>query len=172
MWTLALLVVLAAPAPRALAVGDTLPALSGTNLDGQALTLPAAARGRVTLIAVGFSESSRLAVQAWAHRFIADFGANPAVACYEVRMIGWMGALARPFTEGGMSRGVAPEDRARVIPHYGGTAAWKRRLGFEREGDAYLVVLDPRGHVALLHHGPFLDSNYENLAAVVQRLRR
>lgn len=59
-----------------------------------------------------------------------------------------------------------------MIPHYGGTAAWKRRLGFEREGDAYLVVLDPRGRVALLHHGPFLDSNYENLAAVVQRLRR
>lgn len=69
MWTLALLAVLAVPAPRALAVGDTLPARSGTNLNGEALTLPAAARGRVTLIAVGFSESSRLAVQAWVHRF-------------------------------------------------------------------------------------------------------
>jgi hypothetical protein len=171
MWMLALLAMLAAPSPHALAIGDTLPALSGTSLDGRALTLPGAAAGRVTLIAVGFSEGSRLAVQAWVHRFLADFGGNPAVACYEVRMMGRLKALSRPFTDGGMSRGIAPEDRGRVIPHYGGTADWKRRLGFEREGDAYLVVLDKRGRVALLHHGPFLDANYENLAAVVQRLR-
>lgn len=171
MWMLALLAMLAAPAPRALAIGDTLPALGGTNLDGQALTLPGAARGRVTLIAVGFSESSRLAVQAWVHRFLADFGGNPSVACYEVRMMGRLKALGRAFASDRVNRGVAPEDRARVISHYSGTAEWKRRLGFEREGDAYLVVLDGRGRVALLHHGPFLDANYENLAAVVQRLR-
>ena len=45
--------------------GQVLPAFSGDNLAGQAVTLPGAARGKVALIAFGFSYDSRTPVEAW-----------------------------------------------------------------------------------------------------------
>ncbi|MBN8734603.1 MAG: hypothetical protein J0L64_28990, partial [Acidobacteria bacterium] len=45
-----------------LAPGDPLPNLSGDDLTGKRVTLPAASQGRVTLLLLGFSYDSRFAV--------------------------------------------------------------------------------------------------------------
>jgi hypothetical protein len=172
LWVAGFLALAASTSARAdLGVGDVLPTLSGADLNGHVLTLPAAVQGRVTLLALGFGDPSRLAVQAWAHRFLSDFGGDSAVACYEVSMVGGMGAWLRPWIEASLRRSTPLEDRARLLMRYGGTGDWKRRVGFDRDSDAYLLLLDREGRVALLHHGPFIDANYQNLAALVERLR-
>ena len=45
--------------------GEPLPPFSGDTLAGNAITLPAAARGKVALVAFGFSYDSRGPVEAW-----------------------------------------------------------------------------------------------------------
>ena len=53
----------AAPAP-ALGPGDLMPPLRGQFLSGRKAVLPDAARGRVALVALGFTYDSRFAVEA------------------------------------------------------------------------------------------------------------
>jgi hypothetical protein len=56
-------------------IGESLPELRGKFLTGREVVLPQAAEGRVTLLLLGFTYTSRFAVEAWAERFRAHF--NP-----------------------------------------------------------------------------------------------
>ena len=90
-----------------LAPGQLLPAFSGDNLAGLAVTLPGAARGKVALIAFGFSYDSRTPVEAWTEHVRAAWGAEAGFNWYHVPMIGGFGRLAKPFTR------VSRADRSR-----------------------------------------------------------
>ena len=153
-----------------LAPGDTLPPLAGEYLSGRKAVLPAAAHGRVALVALGFTYRSRFAVEAWTERFRRDFGTEGAITFFEVPVIGGAARLARPFIDGGMRRGTPRGLHENVITVYGGGDAWKRRLGFTGADDAYLLLLDRSGRVAWRHGGPFREEEYAALAAEVRRL--
>jgi hypothetical protein len=51
----------------------------------------------------------------------------------------------------------------RVITVYGGTDAWKKRVGFQSPDAAYLILLDKNGVVRWLHGGPFDEGTYRSL---------
>ena len=55
--------------PARLAVGSAMPALEGDLLNGREAVLPDVARGKVALLALGFSYDSRFAVEEWCGRF-------------------------------------------------------------------------------------------------------
>jgi hypothetical protein len=88
-----------------LSVGVSLPQLSGEFLTGRKVTLPDQARGRVALLAFGFTYNSRFPVEAWCGRFRKEFGTNPRVTFYEIPMIGGLARLGRFFIDRGMRRG-------------------------------------------------------------------
>ena len=162
---------LAAPeATATLVPGDTMPPLTGRFLSGRKASLPEAARGRVALVAMGFSYASRFAVEAWTERFRRDFGADSAVTFFEVPMIGGAARLARPFIDGGMRRGTPRVLHENVVTVYGGTGPWKKRIGPSAPDDACLLLLDASGRVAWRHAGPFRDEDYAALAAETRRL--
>jgi hypothetical protein len=160
---LAIGIAAAAPHP-ALVPGDLMPPLRGEFLSGRKAVLPDAAHGRVALVAAGFSYDSRFAVEAWAARFRQDFGADSAVAFFEVPVIGGLARMARPFIDGGMRRGTPRALHENVITVYGGAGEWKLRLGFREPDDACLVLLDRDGRVVWLHAGPFREEDYTRLA--------
>lgn len=141
-----------------------MPLLQGEFLTGRPAVLPAAASGRVALLALGFTYDSRFAVEAWVGRFRQDFGANPQVTFYEIPMIAGMARLAKWFIDSGMRKGTPPADREHVITVYGGADAWKQRLGFQSPNTAYLILLDQRGAVRWLHSGTFDEDAYTALA--------
>jgi hypothetical protein len=163
----------AAPAPP-LAVGDTLPTLEGNFLTGRDAVLPAAAHGRVALLALGFTYGSRDAVEAWVGRYRRAFAADSAaVTFYEIPMIGGLGRLGKPFINRGM-RGATPVAlHENVITVYGGTGPWKERLGFEdqRRDEAYLVLIDRAGVARWIHGGPFDEAAFRELEGVVRGLK-
>jgi hypothetical protein len=171
MMTAILMVALVAAAPSpALGPGDLMPPLRGEFLSGRKAVLPDAARGRVALVAVGFSYGSRFAVEAWTARFRQDFGSDSSLTFFEVPVIGGMARMARPFIDGGMRRGTPKALHENVITVYGAASEWKRRLGFRGPDDAYLVLLDREGRVAWRHAGPFREEDYALLAVEARRL--
>jgi hypothetical protein len=153
-----------------LRVGASLPELRGEYLSGRKANLPADCSGRVTLVLFGFTYESRFPVEAWTHRFRAEFGKNPEVTFYEVPMIGGMARLGKWFIDGGMRRGTPKADQENVITVYGGTAPWKQRLDVKDEDVAYLVVVDRKGNVVWTHAGPFAEDQYKVLAAQIHKL--
>jgi hypothetical protein len=155
-----------------LKVGDSLPGLQGEFLSGREAALPDSARGRVALLAVGFTRSSQYAVEAWSNRFRKDFGADSAVTFYEIPVIGGLGRLARPFINSGMRRGTPEALHENVITVYGHSGEWKERLEYSDGLFAYLVLLDSSGRVAWRHAGLFDEAQYARLAETTLELRR
>jgi hypothetical protein len=147
----------------ALTVGTPMPRLEGENLRGHKAVLPDAARGKVTLVAVGFTYESRRPVEAWTRRFHHEFGQNPETAFFEVPMISGMARLAKLFINSGMRRGTVKEDHEKVITVYGGASDWKERLAVGDTDAAYLILLDRAGRVRWRHSGPFAESAWPEL---------
>ena len=111
-----------------LVVGDSLPTLRGRDLTGHGVRLPDANRGKVTLLALGFTYDSRFPVEAWTKRFRADFASDRRVNFYEVPMIGGLGKLARGFIDGGMRKETPKELQGNVVTVYDDVSDWKERL--------------------------------------------
>lgn len=171
-WLCALLAVAALAAVPAAEIlqGERLPSLRGQSLSGREVILPQDARGRVTLLLLGFTYESRFAVEAWAKRFRAEFGSDRRMTFYEVPMIGGLARLAKWFIDGGMRRGTAKGDYEHVITVYRETELWKQRVHYADPNGAYLILLDGAGKVAWRHAGGFDDRAYAALAAHVSKL--
>ncbi len=145
--------------------GEKLPVLKGEFLTGREAVLPDAAKGRVTLLALGFTYDSRFAVESWIKQFRKDYGANKDVTFYEIPMISGMARLGKWFIDSGMRKGTPKEDQENVITVYGGADAWKKLVGFQAPGDAYLILLDKNGVIQWQHHGVLDQTAYEGLRA-------
>jgi len=153
-----------------IAAGEPLPVLRGEFLTGREAVLPQAAAGRVALMLLGFTYDSRYQVEPWAGKFRHEFGANSKVTFYEIPMIGGMARMGKWFIDSGMRRGTPKADQENVITVYGGTDAWKQRVGFTDPKAAYLILLDPLGHVAWRHSGSLDDASFRALSSEVSRL--
>lgn len=164
------LALLFASLPPAFTPGDTLPILKGQFLDGKDAELPLAAKGKVALLALGFSHDSQAAVEAWTKRFRKDFGDTPQVTFYEIPMIGGMGAMAKPFITGGMRKGTPKEDYEHVITVFGNPTFWKERLRFKNEKEAYLILLGQEGTIRWVSKGLVDEAKYAELAETARRL--
>ena len=147
----------------ALTVGTPMPKLEGENLSGHKAVLPDAARGKVTLVAMGFGYESRRSVEVWTKHFRREFASHPDTAFFEVPMISGMARLAKLFIDSGMRRGTPKEDRDKVITVYGSASEWKERLGVEDTDLAYLLLLDREGRVRWRHAGLFDESVWPEL---------
>lgn len=153
-----------------LSVGDPLPALRGEFLTGRTAVLPQDANGRVALLMLGFTYDSRFQVEAWAKRFRQDFGSEPRATFFEIPMIGGLARMGKWFIDSGMRRGTPKADYTNVITVYGGTDAWKQRVGFRDPKAAYLILLDQDGRVRWRYTGSLDDKPYQALSSEVSRL--
>ena len=164
------MILMASAMVQVLSPGEPMPVLKGEFLTGRPAVLPDAASGRVALLALGFTYDSRFAVEAWVSRFRKDFGDKPRVTFYEVPLIGGMARLGKWFIDSGMRKGTPKQDQENVITVYGGTDAWKQRLGFKSPAAAYLILLDQHGIVRWLHAGPLTEEAYVALSLQVGAL--
>lgn len=160
----------AAASAAEMAVGDLLPTLRGEFLTGRTAVLPEVASDRVALLLLGFTYDSRFAVEAWAEKFREQFETDPRVTFYEIPMIGGLARMGKWFIDSGMRRGTPKEDYEHVITVYGGTDAWKQRVGFRHPKAAYLILLDGSGRVAWRYAGGLDEQAYHALSSEVSRL--
>lgn len=154
-----------------LEAGAPLPMLAGERLDGPHVTLPEATRGKVVLLAFGFTHGSAKAVEAWDERFARTFGGDTTVTWIGVPVLGGMARIAKPMIVGGMRRGTPAAGRTHVMTVWSGADAWKKRLGYERGDWAYLVLLDREGRVRWTGRGPFDEALWRELEGATNAAR-
>ena len=107
---------------------DSLPELKGEYLSGKKAALPEDCRGKVALLAFGFTYDSRFAVEDWVKAFRKDFGSRADTTFYEIPMIGGMARMGKWFIDSGMRKGTPKADYEHVITVYGGVEPWKQRF--------------------------------------------
>lgn len=151
-----------------LPVGERFPELKGKLLTGQQAALPAAASGRIALVAVGFKPEARSAASAWASRFRREFGEAPAF--FEVPMIDGKARFARWAIDRTLRGATAPSDRGQVLTVYGETLPWKERLGIKPPEVAGVVLLDGSGVVRWRHVGDLDETAFRSLGAAMRQI--
>jgi hypothetical protein len=143
-----------------LAPGAMLPPLRGELLTGRTVELPALTRGKVALVAFGFSRGSSKDVEAWASRFKSVYGADSSFT-----------RLMKPLIQGGMRGGTSEPDRVHVMTVWGVPREWKDWLDYGAPDSGYIVLLDRQGRVRWRGAGPLDDSRWRQLAAAGDALR-
>ena len=154
---------------HALKTGDVMPTLRGEYLTGRAAALPEDCKGKVALLVLGFTYPSRYSVEPWTKRFRASYGGRDGVTFYEIPVVGGAAVMGKWFINSGMRKGTPVADREHVITVYGGTAAWKHRVGYAARDAAYLILLDANGRVAWTYAGDVNDAAYQSLAATMEK---
>ena len=157
----------AAKPAEGLVRGDTLPAVRGKTLSGNAVLLPEQAIGRPAMLVVGFSRASKEAAQPWLQNCRERFAvaAGEGARCYDVRMVEGIPRLFRGFAEGGMRKGYPAALLDQVLLVYQENDLWKQRLGAADENTAYVVVLDASGRVSGLQRGAFSEGALSEVLA-------
>jgi hypothetical protein len=128
------------------------------------------AMGRVAILMFGFSYGSRTAVEAWGHHVQTTWGGDARVAWYQLPMVGGLGRLAKPFITGGMRKETPAQYHGNSVVVFGGTGAWKARLGVKDDRAAYVVILDRDGVVRWIAAGAIDDRRLAELDAQVRAL--
>lgn len=140
-----------------------MPQLSGEFLTGRKAVLPGAAKGRVTLLALGFTYDSRFPVESFVKQWRKRFGSDARTSFFEVPMISGMARMGKWFIESGMRRGTPKEDHEHVITVYGGAGDWKQRLKCNNGKAACLVLLDPQGNIRWTRESLFDETVWSEL---------
>jgi hypothetical protein len=76
----------------------------------------------------------------------------------------------RWLIDSGMRRNTPREFHDNVLTMYGGTGPSKTRMGVTDDNFAYMLLVDPDGHVRWQHAGRFDQARFEDLWALADEL--
>jgi len=147
-----------------------MPRVEGETLSGKKILLPDDARGKIALLAIGFSRKGGNATRAWSDRFKNEFGADPRFAVYPLAELEGAPRFVRGMIVGSMRKGTPTADRDRFVTLFQGTEELKRFVGFSTSDEAYLLLLDANGTVQWRGHGLFGEEDYLALQTAARKL--
>lgn len=147
-----------------------LPRMEGETLSGNKIVLPDDARGKIALLAIGFSKKAGDATHAWSDRFKKDFGTDSKFAVYPVAELEAAPRFVRGMIVGSMRKGTPEADRSHFVTLFQGSEELKHFVGFSGSDDAYLLLLDANGTVAWRGHGVFHEDDYRALQTAAKKL--
>ena len=150
-----------ADAPR----GSEAPKLHGRTLDDQAIVLPDAGAGNVTLLLIGASRKGGERTGPWKDHFIADFGSNPGVRYYVAALLQAVPAMFRGAIRTAMRSGTPGQQRSHVLTSASDEAEWKKYLDIGDDSLPGVLLLDTNGRVLWSYNGIFDAGRYEDLKA-------
>ena len=146
------------------------PRIAGDSLAGKKVTLPDDARGKVTLVAIGFSHKSGETVRAWTDRFRKDFGDNTKYAIYPVAELEGAPRLIRGMILSGMRRGTPAAEQDHFLTLFQGDAELKKFADFSGADDPYHFLLDATGAIQWRGHAMFREDEYLPLREAAKKL--
>jgi hypothetical protein len=150
--------------------GTTIPQIKGTTLEEQAIVLPDAVRGKVTLLIITFSKAAGELGRGWNDPFLKDYPQDDKVTSYVVAMLEDVPSLLRGMVRGSIKRGVPLAMRRRFLTVTQDESQWKQYVGLKNDKDPYLILLDGNSHMQWVHHGAFDPTVYAGLKARIAEL--
>lgn len=138
------------------------PALTGETID-----LPAALKGKVGVLVLGFSQGSRDEVTVWGRRLAGDFLNSNTVIYYEMPVLASVPRFLRGLVLRKLKDAVPARAQSRFLPILDHEAEWKTLAGFTTPDDAYVLLVDANGILQWTVQGRAIDLSY---AKVKQRI--
>jgi hypothetical protein len=151
---------------------EQMPRITGENLSGKQIALPAASAGSAAIVCIGFSHASNTQLKPWAERATNAFRQNDRVLVYSVAVLEDAPRLVRGMAVHGMRSAIPVQQHDRFVVVYHGESELKRITGFQRPGEAYILLLDPKGEIRWVNHGPVSDTAIQELTDRVRSILR
>lgn len=143
--------------------GSYPPKLRGQTLSGQAIVLPDAAAGKVTMLAIGASKKAGDRTAPWKQHFLADFGSEPRATYYVAALLQSAPSLVRGMIRSAMRGGTPEAQRDHVLTSSTDEAAWKKYLDIHDDSLPVILLLDASGHALWSYSGEFDAAQYDAL---------
>lgn len=144
-------------------LGEQMPQINGETLSGKRISFPAASAGSVAILCIGFSHASQSQLKPWAERATNEFRQKNRVVVYSIAVLEDAPRLVRGMAVHGMKSGVPARQHDHFVVVYHGESELKRITGFQRRDEAYILLLDPRGEIRWVGHGPVSDAALREL---------
>jgi ATPase complex subunit ATP10 len=152
-------------------IGKKFPEVKDDSLEKNPVSLPDAARGKVTLIAVAFLRESQSQIDSWLEPFVERFGNKQGFTFYEVPMLHWGYKFMRFMIDGGMRAGIPQEKHKHVVTMYGDVEKYIKALNLDlRYGYAFL--LDREGIIRWEGQGFSTPETLKALFETAERLAK
>lgn len=144
------------------------PDVTGRNLEGRTLRLPADFEGERTVVLVAFRQRQQREVDSWMPELNARRAADPGLMVYEIPTLssGW--TPLRGWIDGGMARGITSQAvREVTVTLYINKGPFKDALAIRSEATIHMLLLDRDGRVTFRTTGP---ATPEGIAALRRAL--
>lgn len=152
-------------------IGTSFPKIKAVSLAHAEVTLPDAAKGRVTLIAIAFQRQAQRMLDSWLLPFEEAFGNEAGFTVYEVPMIkGFVFKLMARTIDAGMRAGIPKQKHGHVVTYYGNAANYRRILAIEDKSLGYVFLLDNDGIIRWCGHGFAEPEEITRLIAIAKSL--
>ena len=149
----------------------TIPATTGTALDGHTLTLPHDLSAPATLLILGFSRASSDATTAW-EKSIRTNLATTAIDYYDIAFLQDAPAFIRPAILHSIRKQVPDTLKPHFLPLTTNQSAWKQAANFSpvTPDAAYVLLIDRSGTIRYQTHDPFTPARLNELATAAHTL--
>lgn len=161
---------LAQSAAVPLRLGDPLPDVAGENLLGSPTHLSTATTGKISVVVFSFSKVGGKDTQLWNRELLRDFGSNQSVALSTAIMLESAPRLLRGVIVSGIKNDMPSSLHSRTIVSYEDEKLWKQRLAVADDSHAYILLLEPHGHIRWRNAGAFSDTESTALKNKIQEL--
>ena len=123
--------------------GKVFPIVQAKNLEGDQVTIPEAAKGKVTLVAVAFLQQSQGQLDSWLNPFYEKFGKSDNYMFYEIPMIAGGYIFMKPIIDSGMRGGLPQFKHKHVVTLFGDVKKYSDALHIDPSfGHAFLLDKD------------------------------
>lgn len=150
--------------------GPQIPATQAKTLDGTAVSFPDGATGKPPLFVIGFSHKGGEQCRAWNKQLAPLYLKDTRVLYYEAAVLVGVPSLVMKMILHGMREDIPSEEQSRFVLLENNDQAWKTVVNYSAPDDAYVIVANPRGHVAWQTHGAVNDAQVAALQSAVAKL--
>lgn len=145
--------------------GGAFPIVSGINLHGDTVAIPAELEGERRIVVVAFEQQQQRDVDTWIGALEGDLRADPNLKLYELPVIYEGSAAFRFWVNNGMRSGITDDlARHRTITVYTDRDAFYAALGV-RQNSITTFVIDKSGAILWRADGPATDGSLADLRA-------
>lgn len=159
-------------------VGKVFPNLKGETVEGKSMQLPAATKGKYTLLGLAFTQKSDQALQGWFtpvyERFMNDKGNAGLFAdfaydvnVYFVPMFSGIKKAAAGTAKRKTLKKVDKELHPHILFYTGEIRSYREALELEERGEPFFFVLDKNGKIVYATSGAYSAEKMEEVESVL-----
>lgn len=145
------------------------PIVQAKNLEGNPVTIPDDAKGKVTLVAVAFLQKSQGQLDSWLNPFYEKFGKRDDFMFYEIPMIAKGYIFMKPIIDNGMRGGLPQFKYKHVVTLYGDVKQYSDTLNVD-PNFGHVFLLDKEGMIHWQNKGYAEKDALEEMYSLAEKL--